>query len=135
MGVQENIAKLNDLLFFITKENRKLAKEIIALYKKRKIKRIGEVEELFRRLTNNNKQARGYVLKKLEGYTKATKKEVKMFKYHTNLILFKKIDVKDKEEVEQAKAVDKAKKGKYHKGYIQYHAGDHVLDILSLIHI
>ena len=48
------------------------------------------------------------------------------------MILFKKIDATDRGEVEQAKAVAAAKRGKHHKGYIQYHAGDHTLDIPNL---
>ena len=132
MGVKENVRKLSELLVFITKENKGLAKEVIALYKARVIKTIGQVEKLLRRLTNNNKQGRGYVLRRLETYYKASKKDSKLYKYSLGLLLFKKIDPKDDEAVEEAKEVAKAKGTKYHKGYLQYHAGDHILDIPNL---
>ena len=119
MSINKKVQELTAALFFIPKENKELAKQVIALYQNRKVKKISAAKNY---LTKLSKKLTPNKLKQIELEIKSYDKQT--FIYDVLMVLWKKIDTNQKDEVAAAQDIAEKKKTRYFKGYKQFYAGN-----------
>jgi hypothetical protein len=105
MSINKKEQELTAALFFIPKENKELAKQVIALYQNRKVKNISTAKNY---LTKLSKKLTPNKLKQIELEIKSYDK--KTFTYDTLKVLWKKTDATQKKEVAAAQDIAEKKK-------------------------
>lgn len=124
MTIKQNIKTLTSELFFIPKENKELAKQVISLYTDRKIKNFATAKNLFKKLSKILKPDK---LKQVELEIKNN--DIQHFMYAINLIMWRKAD---KKEEPIARRIAETRRTRYFKGYKQFFKGPYTLNIPSV---